>query len=122
MGARLRTPLQIERHLTLAFEEGFRVGGEKPLTTEVVETVLSNALDDLEPRLTRHGCDVRSIADEFRMRPSDVRLFLQAQRDQHPFYVVAPLWRSRGVTARPFAGSLTERSHRGQVINDQNRG
>ena len=52
--AQLRTPLQIEQHLTLAFEHGFRCG-EKPVTAEVLETVLSRQLDDLEPRLTRHG-------------------------------------------------------------------
>ena len=43
---------------------------------EAVEAVLSRQLDDLEPRLTRHGYDVRSIADEFRVKPADVRLFL----------------------------------------------
>jgi type II secretory pathway predicted ATPase ExeA len=36
---RLRTPLQIEHHLTLALEEGCRVG-VKPLTGAVIESVL----------------------------------------------------------------------------------
>jgi len=44
LAAKLRTPLQIERHLALAFEEGFRVG-EKPVTAEVVEAGLSRQLD-----------------------------------------------------------------------------
>ena len=39
---RLRTPLQIEMHLTLAFEQGFRLGA-KPVTAEIVEQVLSAA-------------------------------------------------------------------------------
>ena len=47
----------------------------------VVEAVLSRQLDDLEPRLTRHGYDVRSIADEFRIKPADVRLLLRGQLD-----------------------------------------
>ena len=55
----------------------------------MVEAVLSRQLDDLEPRLTRHGYDVRSversrspdIADKFRVKPADVRLFLQGQLD-----------------------------------------
>jgi type II secretory pathway predicted ATPase ExeA len=80
LAARLRTPLQIEQYLTLAFEETHRIG-ERVVTSAVVEAVLSRQLDDLEPRLTRHGYDVRSIADEFRVRPSDVRLFLQGQLD-----------------------------------------
>jgi hypothetical protein len=59
---RLRTPLQIEQHLTLAFEEGFRIG-EKPVTTDAVEAVLSRQFDDLEPKLTRHGYDVHNLAE-----------------------------------------------------------
>src|SRR5947209_8384055 len=64
LAAKLRTPLQIERHLTLAFEEGFRVG-EKPVTAEVVEAVLSRQLDELEPRLTRHGYSVHTLSEQF---------------------------------------------------------
>ena len=80
LAARLRTPLQVERYLELAFEETHRIG-ERVVTTAVVEAVLSRQLDDLEPRLTRHGYDVRSIAEEFRVKPADVRLFLQGQLD-----------------------------------------
>ena len=80
LAVRLRTPLQVERYLELAFEETHRIG-ERVVTAAVVEAVLSRQLDDLEPRLTRHGYDVRSIADEFRVKPADVRLFLQGQLD-----------------------------------------
>ena len=80
LAARLRTPLQVERYLALAFEETHRIG-EPTVTAAVVEAVLSRQLDDLEPRLTRHGYDVRSIADEFRVKPAEVRLFLQGQLD-----------------------------------------
>jgi type II secretory pathway predicted ATPase ExeA len=62
LASRLKTPLQIEQHLTLAFEEAFRVG-ERPVTRQVVEGVLSRQLDDLEPRLTRQGYTVRSLAE-----------------------------------------------------------
>lgn len=78
LATRLRTPLQIERYLTLAFEETFRIG-EKAVTAAVVEAVLSRQIDDLEPRLTRYGYDVKSIAEEFRAKPAEVRLFLQGQ-------------------------------------------
>jgi type II secretory pathway predicted ATPase ExeA len=80
LASRLRTPLQVERYLALAFEETHRIG-ERTVTAAVVEAVLSRQLDDLEPRLTRHGYDVRSIADEFRVKPAEVRLFLQGQLD-----------------------------------------
>ena len=53
MAARLRTPLQVQRHLTLALEAGYQIG-ERPVTAELVESVLSRQLDDLEPTLTRY--------------------------------------------------------------------
>ena len=76
----LRTPLQIERHLTLAFEEGFRIG-EKPITTEVVEAVLSQQIDDLEPRLTRHGYSVRTLAEQFNAKPVEIKRLLRGELD-----------------------------------------
>ena len=81
MTAKLRTPLQIERHLTLAFEEGFRVGGEKPLTAEVVEAVLSSQLDDVEPRLTRHGYSVRALSEQFNAKPAEIKRLLRGELD-----------------------------------------
>ena len=78
--ARLRTPLQIERHLTLAFEEGFRIG-EKPITPEVVEAVLSQQIDDLEPRLTRHGYSVRTLAEQFNAKPVEIKRLLRGELD-----------------------------------------
>jgi hypothetical protein len=80
LAARLRTPLQIKQYLTRAFEKTFEVGG-KVVTATLAETVLSRQIDDLEPRLTRYGYDVKSIAEEFRIEPADVRLFLQGQLD-----------------------------------------
>ncbi len=37
---RLVTPLQIEQHLILAFEEGYRIG-QKPVTAEVINAILA---------------------------------------------------------------------------------
>jgi hypothetical protein len=73
-------PPQIEQHLTLAFEHGFRCG-EKPVTADVIETVLARQLDDLEPRLTRHGYSVKNLADQFHAKPAEVRLFLRGALD-----------------------------------------
>ena len=81
MVAKLRTPLQIERHLTLAFEEGFRVGGEKPVAAEVVEAVLSRQLDELEPRLTRHGYNVRTLSEQFNAKPAEIKRLLRGELD-----------------------------------------
>jgi hypothetical protein len=77
---RLRTPLEIEMHLTLAFERGFRFAA-KPVTAEIVEQVLSRAIDDLGPTLTRNGYDASSLASQFNTRSSDVRAFLAGTLD-----------------------------------------
>jgi hypothetical protein len=47
----------------------------------VLETVLSRQLDDLEPRLTRHGYSVKNLADQFNAKPAEVRLFLRGALD-----------------------------------------
>lgn len=57
LSERLRTPLQIEQHLMLAMESACHVG-ENPVTGAIVELVLSKQIDELEPKLTRHGYDV----------------------------------------------------------------
>ena len=75
LAERLRTPLQIEMHLTLAFEYAFRVD-TKPVSTDVVEEVLSRAIDDLEPVLTRNGYDAATLATLLHARPADIRDFL----------------------------------------------
>ncbi len=76
LAARLRTPLQFEQHLVLAFEEAFRVD-VKPVTAEVVESVLSRHMDDLEPRLVRHGYDARAVAELIGAKPGEVKSLLQ---------------------------------------------
>ena len=72
--------MQIEQHLSLAFEEAFRVG-EKPVTVEVIEAVLSRHIDDLEPKLMRHGYDIRILASQFNAKPAEIRQFLQGALD-----------------------------------------
>ncbi len=71
LAERLRTALQIEMHLTLAFEHAFRLG-EKRVPTEVVEQVLSRAIDELEPTLTRNGYDAPALTVLLRAKPAEV--------------------------------------------------
>jgi hypothetical protein len=75
LAERLRTALQIEMHLTLAFEHAFRLG-ERRVSTEVVEHVLSRAIDELEPTLTRNGYDAPALTALLRAKPAEVRDFL----------------------------------------------
>ena len=78
LAGRLKTPLQIEQHLAMAFEEAFRIG-ERTVSAAVIEGVLSRHLDDLEPRLTRHGYSVRSLAEQFSAKPAEIRQFLRGE-------------------------------------------
>lgn len=75
LAAWLRMPLQIERHLAPAFKEAFR-HCIKPEPVQIAEGVLSRQIDDLEPTLTRHGYDVRTIADPFNAKPVEIKRFL----------------------------------------------
>ena len=93
---RLRTPLQVEMHLTLAFEQGFRLG-TKPVTAEIVEQVLSRAIDDLEPTLTRNGYDAGSLASQLNARPSDIRAFLAGTLDPEHTHELTEQLRQAGV-------------------------
>ena len=76
LAARLKTPLQIGQHLVRAFEAGFEVGA-RPVDAGVVEAVLSRQIDDLEPRLTRNGYDVRSLVEQFDVKPAEIRQLLR---------------------------------------------
>lgn len=80
LATKLRTPLQVQLHLTLALEAGFQTG-EKPVTAELVETVLSRQLDDLEPTLTRHGYRLKDMVEQFDAKPAEIRALFSNQLD-----------------------------------------
>ena len=68
----MRTPLQIQLHLTLALEAGYQAG-ECPVSAEVVESVLSRQIDDLEPTLTRHGYRIKDLVEQFDAKPAEIK-------------------------------------------------
>jgi type II secretory pathway predicted ATPase ExeA len=72
LATRLRTPLQIQLHLTLALEAGYQTG-EMPVSGNLVESVLSRQLDDLEPMLTRHGYRVKDLVEQFDAKPAEIK-------------------------------------------------
>ena len=78
LAARLSTPLQIEQYLTMAFEAAYRVG-QKPVTAEVIDSVLATDLDALEAILTRHGYNPNALAELLNVRPAEIRAFLHGQ-------------------------------------------
>ncbi|MMZ51663.1 hypothetical protein D3C81_359320 [compost metagenome] len=76
LAVRLKTPLQIGRHLVRAFETGFDMG-VKPIDAGIVEAVLSRRTDDLEPQLTRHGYDTRALCTQFDAKPPEIRQLMR---------------------------------------------
>jgi type II secretory pathway predicted ATPase ExeA len=78
MTERLATPLQFEQYLTRAFEEGYKIG-QKPVGPEVVQTTLAPDLEDLEPRLTRHGYNAKVLAEMLNAKPREIKALLRGQ-------------------------------------------
>jgi hypothetical protein len=54
LSERLVTPLQIIQYLTVALEEAYKIG-QKPVSAEMVDSVLAQDINGLESTLTRHG-------------------------------------------------------------------
>jgi len=77
---RLVTPLQINHYLSLAVEEAYRIG-QKPVTPEVVESVLARDLDGLEARLARQGYQPRVLATLLNIRPMEIKALLHSQME-----------------------------------------
>jgi len=78
--SKLRTPLQMQRHLTLALEVGYQTGAQ-PISADMVENVLSQQLDDLEPTLTRHGYRIKDLVEQFDARPTEIKALFSNQLD-----------------------------------------
>lgn len=76
----LTTPLQVEQHLTAAMEEAF-IAGIKPINVELLTETMSKRIDDIEPRLIRHGYNERVITEQFRYRPADIRRLFKGELD-----------------------------------------
>jgi hypothetical protein len=78
LAAKLKTPLQIGRHLVRAFEAGFEAGA-RTVDAATVETVLSRRIDDLEPQLIRMAMtSERSANNSMPSRPKSVSFSMVA--------------------------------------------
>jgi type II secretory pathway predicted ATPase ExeA len=72
LATKLRTPLQVQRYLTLALEAAYQIG-EKPVSYEIVESILSRQIDDLEPTLTRNGYRLKDLIEQFDAKPAEIK-------------------------------------------------
>jgi hypothetical protein len=72
LAARLRTPLQIEQHLTRALETGFQAS-EKPITEAIADSVLSKQIDGVEATLNRNGYTTRVLTEMLGVKAGELR-------------------------------------------------
>jgi type II secretory pathway predicted ATPase ExeA len=75
---RLTTPLQMNQYLEMAVEEAYK-SGVKPITVEVVESVLAKDLDGMEARLARNGYQASAIAEILNVRPAVIKSLFNGQ-------------------------------------------
>jgi len=80
LASKFRTPLQMQRHLTLALEVGYQTG-EQPISAGMLDTVLSHQFDDLEPTLTRHGYHLTDLVQQFDAKPTEIKALFNNQLD-----------------------------------------
>jgi len=80
LSTKLRTPLQVQQHLTMALEAGYQTA-EKPISAKLVESVLSKQLNDLEPTLTRHGYQIKDLVEQFDVKSTEIKALLSGQLD-----------------------------------------
>ena len=78
LAERLITPLQITHYLSLALGKGYETGS-KPIDVELIESVLAPDLDNIEPKLTRHGYSIPVLCEHLNARKGEVRAYLRGQ-------------------------------------------
>ena len=78
LAAKVATPLQIEQTLELAFEYAY-AAGQKPVDSDVIESVIAKDLNDIEPTLARLGYSPKIVAEVLNIRPGEVKKFLKGR-------------------------------------------
>jgi type II secretory pathway predicted ATPase ExeA len=78
LSERLVTPLQIIQYLDLALQKAYKIG-QKPVSAEMIASVLAQDINGLESTLTRHGYGFKVVADLLNVRPAEIRSFLQGR-------------------------------------------
>jgi hypothetical protein len=80
LASKLRTPLHMQRHLTLALEVGSQTG-EQPIAAGMVDTVLAQQFDDLEPTVTRHGYHLTDLVQQCDAKPTEIKALFSNQAE-----------------------------------------
>ncbi len=74
----LITPLQINHYLTQALEKAYMVGS-KPITIDIVQTILAPDINGLEAKLARNGYGLAFLCEMLNAKSSEVKTYLRGQ-------------------------------------------
>ena len=74
----LITPLQINYYLAQALEKAYIIG-VKPVTPDIIQSVLSIDIDGLEAKLARNGYTIFSLSEILNAKASEVKMYLRGQ-------------------------------------------
>ena len=74
----LVTPLQVNYYLAQALEKSY-LAGCKPVTVEIIQSVLAPDLDGLEAKLARNGYSLGALCEALNAKSSDVKTYLRGQ-------------------------------------------
>ena len=72
LAAKLRTPPANSTAPDLGARSRLS-GGRGPVQVEVVESILSRHIDDLEPTLTRHGYRIKDLMEQLDAKSADIK-------------------------------------------------
>lgn len=74
----LITPLQINYYLLQALEKAYLIG-VKPITIDIIQSVLAADIDGLEAKLARSGYSIVSLTEILNAKASEVKMYLRGQ-------------------------------------------
>ena len=74
----LVTPLQINHSLVRAMEQAY-LSCTKPMTVEIIQSVLVPDLDGIEAKLARSGYNLQALCETLNARPTEVKAYLLGQ-------------------------------------------
>ena len=74
----LVTPLQINHYLVRAMEQAY-LSCTKPMTVEIIQSVLVPDLDGIEAKLARSGYNLQALCETLNARPTEVKAYLLGQ-------------------------------------------
>jgi type II secretory pathway predicted ATPase ExeA len=76
LGESLVTPLQVIKYLWLSLQKGY-ITGAKPVTKEIVQSVLVPEINGLDAKLARNGYSNKYLCDLLNTRNNELKLFFK---------------------------------------------